>query len=403
MNKYMLIGLFLLCIFCIELSAQTLPARTDLIRLNAAMLHQTKKSIHKSSSATYTMFHGLLRDADSLMSFAPVSVMMKKDFPPSGSKHDYMSIAPYWWPDPSKPGGVPYIRRDGEINPEVSKFSDKNYLPQLCEYVYYLSLAYHFSGDEKYAAHASDLVRTWFIESSTRMNPNLNFGQSVKGVTDGRAEGLIDTRNFIFLIDGLKLLDGSRNWHKTDASAMKSWFSSFSTWMYTSRIGKDELGATNNHGVWYDAQSLAIALYIDSIDLAHRIVSRTINRLDKTMLADGSFPEEMARTTSLHYSVFNLNAFFMVATLADQIGIDLWHMNTNSGKSLEKAFEFVRPYMIKQLEWKSKQIKSFLNKDAYAVLFYAAQHYGCNECIDFIKQCEGEHFQQQLFTCLMKK
>src|SRR5436305_1129232 len=59
----------------------------------------------------------LVHQADKDMSAGPYSVMHKKLTPPSGDKHDYYSVGPYWWPDPSKPDGLPYIRRDGEVNP----------------------------------------------------------------------------------------------------------------------------------------------------------------------------------------------------------------------------------------------------------------------------------------------
>ena len=70
--------------------------------------------------------------------------MEKKHLPPSGNKHDYMSLAPYHWPDPSKPDGLPYIRKDGETNPEVREYKDKEYMPKLCAMVHTLGLAYFF-------------------------------------------------------------------------------------------------------------------------------------------------------------------------------------------------------------------------------------------------------------------
>ncbi len=38
----------------------------------------------------------------------------------SGDKHDYYSFPPYWWPDPSKKDGMPYLRKDGETNPAAN-------------------------------------------------------------------------------------------------------------------------------------------------------------------------------------------------------------------------------------------------------------------------------------------
>jgi hypothetical protein len=46
--------------------------------------------------------------------------MDKTKTPPSGDKHGYLSEALYWWPDPSKQDGMPYIRRDGETIPTRS-------------------------------------------------------------------------------------------------------------------------------------------------------------------------------------------------------------------------------------------------------------------------------------------
>ena len=46
----------------------------------------------------------------------PYSVMDKKELPPSKDKHDYLSYSRYWWPDPDKEDGLPYIRKDGVVN-----------------------------------------------------------------------------------------------------------------------------------------------------------------------------------------------------------------------------------------------------------------------------------------------
>ena len=51
------------------------------------------------------------------------SVTDKTLSPPSGNKHDYMSLAPYWWPNPNTANGLPYIRRDGVVNPERDRAS----------------------------------------------------------------------------------------------------------------------------------------------------------------------------------------------------------------------------------------------------------------------------------------
>jgi len=130
---------------------------------DAGILSVNKSKIKDRDASLLPAYEQLLKDADKALNFKPVSVMEKMNIPPSGDKHDYMSLAPYYWPDPSKPGGIPYIRKDGETNPEVKEYKDKEYLPKLCEAVNTLGLAFYFSNDNKYADHAGQLIRVWFL------------------------------------------------------------------------------------------------------------------------------------------------------------------------------------------------------------------------------------------------
>ena len=68
--------------------------------------------------------------------------------PPSGDIHDYTSMGPYWWPDPEKEDGLPYIRRDGEINPEYFDYKDKEEMGKLLNSLKVLSQAFYFTGNE---------------------------------------------------------------------------------------------------------------------------------------------------------------------------------------------------------------------------------------------------------------
>ena len=100
-------------------------------------------------------------DARKALTARPLTVVSKQVTPPSGDKHDYMSQAPYWWPDPKSPTGLPYIRRDGERNPEIDKISDHRVLEQMEGAVETLARAYHDTGKQQYAAKAVELLRGW--------------------------------------------------------------------------------------------------------------------------------------------------------------------------------------------------------------------------------------------------
>jgi hypothetical protein len=392
------------CLFCCliasTLAQDSLLSKSDIIKLDFKTLAEKRNKVRSKDPTLMPAYEQLLQDADKLLDYAPVSVMQKAAIPPSGDKHDYMSIAPYFWPDSSKPSGLPYINRDGVVNPEVRQYTDKTNMPIVCENIYLLSLAYYFSNDEKYAKHASKLAEVWFLDPATRMNPNLNYGQAVKGVTDGRAEGLIDSRFFIWAIDGIRLLQPSKYWTPGNQASLKQWFSTFLTWMQTSRIGQKEMNARNNHGVWYDAQSLAMALFVDSLDLADKIVRRAASRLDQQMDSSGLFPQELTRTTSLHYSVFILNAFTIVAQLSEQTHVNLWTVETPSGKSLKKAFQAILPYSTGEKPWRWPQIHGFNFFNAVPLLVADMSRFQCASCMGALQHIEGGNYSRSLFILL---
>lgn len=362
--------------------------------LDIRALQRNKNRIDAKDASIMPAYKLLLKDADKALQFGPVSVMEKKNTPPSGNKHDYMSLAPYFWPDPTKPDGLPYIRKDGQTNPEVTEYKDKEHQPALCTHVHTLALAWYFSGDKMYAEHAAKLLRTWFLDTATRMNPNLNFAQAIKGVNTGRGAGMIDTRHYVKLIDAIGLLKNSKYWKQEDQKGMQQWFTDFLHWMQTSPIGIDEMNAKNNHGAWYDAQRLSMALFIDSMDLAKRIVQNAAVRIDKQIDDTGKFPAEMERTISLHYTAFVMSAFFNIAAMSEETGIDLWNMVTPSGRSLKKAFDTVRPYITQEKKWEGQQIKNFEFEDSYPLLMDAARHFDCKNCEQSVKNMASDKAQR---------
>jgi hypothetical protein len=392
------LGIFML--FVVSLFSQEKISFTDLVTMDFNQLAKSKQGIEKKDRDYAMAFDQLIGDAEHALMFKPVSVMTKKDFPPSGDKHDYMSIAPYWWPNPNTATGVPYVRRDGEVNPETKNFTDKTVLPGLSTSIYHLALAYYFTGKEAYATHASKLVRVWFLDTATKMNPNLNYAQSVKGVTDGRAEGVIDTRHFMHIMDAIQLLRASKTWTKKDQSGMEGWVKEFIHWLGSSKIGIEEMNAPNNHGVWYDAQLLAYAGFMRDTNLVKTIYARVLSRLDKEMDDQGSFPLEMRRTTSLHYSVFILNAYSSLATRFQQLGLDLWKANTASGKSLKKGFDFILPYLLKKQPWTGPQINEFKQAEAIPLLNKATIQYGCASCADEMIRLAGASYPSLLMKLL---
>lgn len=368
-------------------------SRVVVMKLDLNTLEKSRDKTKAKDPAFMPAYEQLMQEADGILKYKPVSVIDKTDLPPSGDKHDYMSIGPYWWPDPSKPGGTPYIRKDGEINPEVKNYPDKENMPKLCSNVYVLSLAYYFSGNEAYAKHASKLIKVWFLDSATAMNPHLNYGQAIKGVTEGRAEGIIEARHFIYLLDAVELLKNSESFKEGKRKKLVSWFKTFLNWLQTSPIGKDEMEAKNNHGVWYDATCLAIAVFVGDKELANKTVQSAANRLETEMDVNGFFPLELARTTSEGYSTFVLEAFTSIAQLSENTNLNFWTYRSGSGRSLEKGYQAMLPYWEGSKSWTYPQIKPFQVSNAYPCLWRAASRYDCNSCREIIRKNDTEYLK----------
>ncbi len=305
----------------------------------------------------------LIRAADKALEVEPPSVMEKGNTPQSGDKHDYMSTAPYFWPDPTKPNGLPYIRHDGKVNPESREEAfDHGRIGLMAKTVGTLSLAYYFTGKESYAIHAAKCLRVWFLDPVTRMNPNLEFAQAVPGENTGRGTGILEGRNISEAADAAGLLAGSAAWTGQDQTEFKAWLEAYLNWLLTSKNGRDEANASNNHGSWYDVQSVELALVLGKPEVAKQICEAAKHkRIAVQIQVDGRQPLELTRTAAFSYSYFNLDALFTLATMSEYIGVDLWHCRLANGQeALRIALDSLLPYVADaSKKWPYEQIKNF--------------------------------------------
>ena len=366
-------------------------APIELLVLRADNLARAKAGVRANDAKFRDAYDDLLRDANVALTVGPFSVTQKKRTPPSGDKHDYMSLAPYWWPDSTKPGGVPFIRRDGDVNPESRLDTDSPRFGAMADAVETLALAYYFSNDARYGARAAELVRAWFLAPATRMNPNLRYAQAIPGVTDGRGIGIIDTRNLSFVMDAVTLLRGTPGWSTADTDAFRDWCRQYLTWLLTSTQGKEEAAQRNNHGTWYDAQVAALALYTGDTALARRTISESAPaRLASQIAPDGSQPEELSRTRPLHYSLFNLEPFNRIAELSRHVGVDFWHQRAPNGADLHVAMMYLAPYLDPAAKFPRPEITPAHQEDFLRTIRQAQQAFHDPKLDAFVARMHAE-------------
>ncbi len=315
------------------------------------------KAARDSDPVVRAAYAELIARADAALLRKPGSVMDKTTIPLSDDRHDYLSLAPYWWPDPADPK-APYLRRDGEVNPRRdTKAFDRTALGRLVGDSETLALAYYYSGDAKYATKAAQLVRTWFLDPATRMNPNMNYAQAVPGRENGRAEGVLDTSGFMNVIDAVGLIAPSGALSADETTALEGWFARYVDWMQTSPNGKGERAAKNNHGVWYDAQLAHFALFARKPDIAIKTVQAFPKvRIAAQMAPNGALPAELARTRSFHYSLYTLDPAYDVAAIGACLGYDLWSYADDKGRGLRRATDYLAAYRGQQVSWPYKEM-----------------------------------------------
>jgi len=313
---------------------------------SSEQISHKKSVINKSEietiSAYKTGYNSLLNKANKTLHKEFRSVIDKDIIPPSGDKHDYLSRAVYYWPNPNTSNGLPWIYMDGKYNKKSFSETDHKYYYEAMEAIRDLSLAYNLSKDSKYAKRAIEIITKWFTDKKTKMNPNLNYAQGIPGKYDGTKSGIIDSRAIIWVIQGIEFIKPSGLFTVNNEKQFKQWCGAYLDWLLTSQFGKDEGKSKNNHGTYYDLQVVSFADYVGRNKIVIEVLdSVRIKRIEKQILPDGAQPLELSRTRSHMYSVFNLSALVDLAELGDKYKIDLWDYKTKDCGSIKDAIDFL--------------------------------------------------------------
>lgn len=282
--------------------------------------------------------------ADLYLKEEPATITAFKCSRSAGGLHDFFSEGDYWWPDPSNPDG-PYVQRDGMTNPD-NFVEHRRALMRLSVQVPALAAAWKISHKKKYAERAGEHLRAWFVNEETKMNPSLNYAQAIKGRFTGRGIGIIDTIHLVEVALAVEVLEGSDALPKNDLASVKKWFADYLQWLTTHKYGIDEREAKNNHGTCWVMQVAAFAKLTGNTGLLEYCGKRfkTVlvpNQIEK----DGSFPQELRRTKPYGYSLFNLDALATAARILSTPNDDLWAFETQDGRGLKRAMEYMAPYI----------------------------------------------------------
>ncbi|WP_395750159.1 alginate lyase family protein [Prosthecobacter sp.] len=272
-----------------------------------------------------------------------------------GTAHEFFSMSDYFWPDPDKPDGRPYIMRDGQSNPE--NFNEhRKALMAMRDATSALSSAYLLTQDEKYAQKAVELLRVFFLDPATRMHPSLDHAQAIIGKsTPDRGTGLIDTLHLIEVPLSILALKDSKAMTPETLDALRQWFTDYTKWFVESTKGKNEAKAKNNHAVAYWLQVAAFATLTGDAAL----LAECRHQFKEVFLAvqlapDGGFPLELGRTKPYAYSIFQLDNMAALCQLLSTQSDNLWTYTAPDGRCMARAVAYLHPYLADKSAWPLK-------------------------------------------------
>lgn len=335
---------------------------------------------------TKTKVSGLLiKSAQEALTRGPYSVLEKTTLPPSKDTRDYWHPAPYYWPNPLKRSGLPYICKDGQrvpgtrlYEPESDKY-DRTRLQRLFDDTLTLAMAWKFFHDKRFAEHGAALIKTWFLDPATAMNPNLNFAQVRMGHNQnmGSNWGIIEMKDLYYFLDAVRILQNSDFLSNDEQNCFKKWLENYLNWLRNSPQGQKERSSKNNHGLYYDLQVASIAAFLGESLLIRDTLRDSRFRILEHFATDGSQPQELKRTTTAHYCCFNLQGWIHLAQLAESCGEDLWNFEGKEGQSIKKAMYWLLPHMGR--DWPFEQIDEFDHERFYPIYYACQAKYGLPE------------------------
>jgi len=295
----------------------------------------------------------VIKAANQYLSEGTVTITAATSPRSAGGPHDFFSEGDYWWPDPNNTTG-PYIQRDGMSNPD-NFVEHRRYLMRMSIQVPALAAAWKLTRDRRYAAHAAQHLRAWFVDERTRMNPNLQYAQAIHGVATGRGTGIIDTIHLVEVARAIEVLSQSGAVSGPDVAAIKKWFADYLKWMTTHPYGQQERDAKNNHGTCWVMQAAEFARLTNNRELMAYCSDRFKTVLVPNQIAaDGSFPQELRRTKPYGYCLFNLEAMTTVCQILSTPEDNLWRFQLADGRGVRLAVAHMFPFIKDKKRWPLK-------------------------------------------------
>ncbi|KAI0704924.1 alginate lyase-domain-containing protein [Cytidiella melzeri] len=242
----------------------------------------------------------------------------------------------------------PYVVRDGQVNPDTNGLKGPDATQDMSQSVIYNAVAFALQQTAGYSQNVAKAIDAFFLSSSTGMNPNVNFGQLVRGPGKdhqvGTFTGILDLRGMVKVSNAIQLMRSAKapDWTSARDTSMTNWMKTYISWLQTSNLGKSVASKANNHLTFYVAQVAAVKIALGDGKGAGDTLQKYFSSQFLDQIAQsGEQPFESVRTRPYHYRCFNLEAMIANAKMGDQLGLNLWAAKSKYGATIQTALDYV--------------------------------------------------------------
>ncbi len=192
--------------------------------------------------------------------------------------------------------------------------------------------------DEKYAQKAVELLKVFFINKNTKMEPHLLYAQAIPGLYSGRGIGIIDTLHLTDIPFAVNTLKESKSLTKPLYDSLVDWFSKYLEWMTSHQYGIDESNEPNNHSICYYVQVAVFSRFTDNTKMLEHCKEMFVKKVFVQMNNSGGFDKELNRTKPYAYSLMVLDNYIILCHLLSDKKDDFWQYQGKYGQGAQKQW-----------------------------------------------------------------
>lgn len=217
-----------------------------------------------------------------------------------------------------------------------------------------LTAAYMLTHDDQYALRAGQHLSAWFVQDSTRMNPQLTMAgcPTLDKTSAGKPQGVVDAVPLAEVARAMSFLVDTAALSPPDLETAHQWLASLLTWLNTSREPVIAREAKDHSATAWLLLAAAISRSLRDTPLidacTHRFRKPTLrNQIN----ANGVFPHEITTGFPFRNTLMNFDMLTGACQLLSTPFDNLWDFELEDGPGMRSIVAFLFPALRDRAKW----------------------------------------------------